>query len=163
MKCMAREIHEREDLLRDATALTRRVQLRIEDAPVSQDVFAGFRTGQALSLYFGSDPAYHFDSSARLRRAYVDDRLIKAEKGRLVSLTRQTDSSQLLRHDFSEQEQTRFGETLQHRLVELAEALRNNRYRIVGEVSEDGTVVAQLGQWLEGFRQMRFADSPNVK
>ncbi len=160
---MAREIHERENLLRDATALTRRVQLHIEGETTSQEVFAGFRARESLSLYFGSDPVYHFDSSARLRRAHVDDRLIKAEKGRLVALARQIDSSQLLRHDFSEQEQTRFGEALQHRLAELAEALRSNRYRIVGEVSTDGTVVAQLGQWLEGFRQMRCADSPNVK
>ncbi len=160
---MAREIHEREDLLRDATALTRRIQLRIESEAASQEVFAGFRAEQALSLYFGSDPVYHFDSAARLRRAYVDDRIIKAEKGQLAALTRQTDSSQLLRHDFSEQEHIRFGEILQCRLTDLADALRNNRYHIVGEVSEDGTVVVQLRQWLEGFRQMLCADSPHVK
>ena len=52
---MAREIHEREDLLRDARALVPRALLRVKLAGAESEVFIGLR-GKSLSLYFGDDP-----------------------------------------------------------------------------------------------------------
>ena len=84
---MAREHHAREDLLHDAHALVPRILVRIADGQASVDVLAGFR-GESLSLYFGDDPAYHFNAAGELRRAFVAERLVKAERGRLVTLQR---------------------------------------------------------------------------
>ena len=81
---MAREVHEREDLLRDAKALMPRVQLEFMTEQGKETIFAGFRGAVALSLYFDSDPVYHFNSSNQLRRAYVEDRIIKADRKSVV-------------------------------------------------------------------------------
>src|SRR5688572_1167889 len=85
---MARETHDREDLLRDAVALVPRVLLHTTIDGTPCEVFAGFR-GELLSLYFGGDPVYHFNAAGELRRGYVDDQLIKAERRRLIFMKRQ--------------------------------------------------------------------------
>ena len=48
---MARETHDREDLLRDAHALLPRIELRLQLEDKQSTVVAGFR-GESLSLYF---------------------------------------------------------------------------------------------------------------
>ena len=85
---MARESHDREDLLRDATAYVSRMQLAVDLGNGTVEVFAGFHSTGAFSLYFNQDPVYHFNRSGELRRAFVDDELIKAEAGSLVGMRR---------------------------------------------------------------------------
>ncbi|NOY29940.1 MAG: hypothetical protein GXP28_07105 [Planctomycetes bacterium] len=161
---MAREIYPREDLLRDARALLPRVHLEVVTARQKEMVFAGFRAQGGLSLYFDSDPVYHFNSSNQLRRAYVEDRLIKAEAGRLVALRRQQsqNSSELLRHEMSDSEALQFCQSLGVRLKELQEALQAKRYTVVGQIPEAGDAVGQVQSWLEGLREVTIADSPRV-
>ena len=69
---MARNEEDREDLMAEATALAERVELTVPQE--SDFVTAGFRRTGHLSLYFGQDPAYHFDEEGRLRRAAVGRR-----------------------------------------------------------------------------------------
>ncbi len=161
---MAREVHERENLLRDATALTTRVQLEIESVESPLSVFAGFRPPGALSLYFGNEPVYHFNSQSQLRRAYVEGRLIKVEAGRLIAMKRlQTESlSELLRHDLTDSEQDAFCQEVQRRLFDLNQTLRDNRFRMVGQVPEEGNAVELLENWLENYRTVTVADAPGV-
>jgi len=161
---MTREVHEREDLLRDAKALMPRVQLDFMTAQGKETVFAGFRGPSALSLYFDSDPVYHFNSSNQLRRAYVEDRIIKAEAGRLVAMTRMQSqtSSELLRHEMSAAEEQQFCESLATRLAKLKEAMQAKQYTVAGQVPEDGDAVSQLLSWLDELKEVTIADSPQV-
>lgn len=161
---MAREVYPREDLLRDAKALLPRVQFEVTLARQKETLFAGFRVQGALSLYFGTEPVYHFNSSNQLRRAHVEDRLIKAEAGRLVALRRQQSqiSSELLRQEMSDSEESEFCQSLGARLQELKEALQAKRYTAVGQVPETGDAVGQLQRWLEEFHEVTIADSPRV-
>ncbi|MCA9230954.1 MAG: hypothetical protein KDA57_09900 [Planctomycetales bacterium] len=161
---MAREIHEREDLLRDAKALTTRVQLEVDSVSKAVNVFAGFRSSGALSLYFDSEPAYHFNTQNQLRRAYVEDRLIKAEVGQLIALRRRQreDLSELLRYELSEAEQDQFCHALATRLDELRCVLQAGRYRIVGQVPADEDVAGRLLDWLIRVGEVIVANSANV-
>ena len=64
---MAREEADREDLMREATALVQRAEFSAGGKPV----FVGFRTNGAASVFFDSDPVYQFNSNGELRRAFV--------------------------------------------------------------------------------------------
>ena len=133
--------------LRDATALVPRVMLRAADG---SDVFAGFR-GEALSLYFGEDPVYHFTVAGELRRAYVGGRLIKAEGGRLVAMTRRESTAQtvLERCELNADEQRAMLLDIGLRLGGLREALVGSELKIVGTVPADGDAVGRLTAWLD--------------
>lgn len=158
---MARQVHEREDLLRDATALAPRVQLRLN----SGEVFAGFRSGDALSLYFDTSPVYHFNSRGELRRAFVEDRLLKAERGRLVALQPQrgVDSTELLRHELTPAEAEHFLRTLAEHLGRLRRTLDGGQYAVEGQVPTDGDALPRLVRWLSEFEALRIAASPRVR
>jgi hypothetical protein len=160
---MAREIREREDLLRDATALVPRALLRVNLAGADVDVFIGFR-GDSLSLYFGDDPVLHFNARGELRRAFIADRLIKAERGRLVAMDRRrsAENVQLLRDEFdpSRQEQLLINAT--RMLDELRAAIANGQWNLVGQVPDDGDAVARSRTWLDDHREIAVAISPRV-
>ncbi|MCA9269139.1 MAG: hypothetical protein KDA41_11745, partial [Planctomycetales bacterium] len=83
---MAKQQHDREDLLREATALVVRAELQLNSD--AHPVVAGFRQGGEASFYFGFDPVFQFNSERQLRRAFYDGRLIKAEQGALIALAR---------------------------------------------------------------------------
>jgi hypothetical protein len=160
---MARETHEREDLLRDAIALVPRLMLRVQLGGRSVDVFAGFR-GESLSLYFGDDPVYHFNDRGELRRAYVDGRLIKAEQGRLVSLERKRGDKEtvLERQVGGDQSDRDLLVRLFQTLQELAAEMTAGRVVAVGQVPEDGDAAGRLGEWLLQHTKPTIAASPHV-
>src|SRR6476469_7343231 len=93
---MSRQESDREDLLREATALVERIELRLPDQPES--VVAGFRRDGSASFFFGQSPVYQFNSGRELRRAYRDGLLYKTDNGRLVEMRRErTDTAIELR------------------------------------------------------------------
>lgn len=161
---MAREIHEREDLLRDATALSPRIQLRLQRDGVPIEVFAGFRKEGAVSIYFGDDPVYHFNAQRELRRAFVDDRLFKAEKGRLVAWTpdRNAERTEMHRHDLTAEEEQQFLRAMQSSLIWLRKELASQSADIVGQVPEDGDALLCLRDWLGELGETKIAKSPRV-
>ena len=161
---MAREIHEREDLLRDAKAFQPRIQLRLTWDDNVHEVFAGFRTANAVSLYFDTEPVYHFNSAGELRRAFVRGRLIKAERGKLAAWQPQRSQqiTEMLRHDFSQSEERQFCQSLQEHVGKLREALRSEKFEIVGQEPADEDALPRLIEWLEEFREVRIATSPRV-
>jgi hypothetical protein len=160
---MARVTHEREDLLRDARALSPRVQLRLRQGGVEAVVFGGFR-GDALSLYFGDDPAYHFNSQGELRRAFAGDRLIKAEVGRLIAMRRVRTTTEVELHaePFSEVDQQQFLDDLGRRLAELKAGLASASVVVEGQVPPDGDAVEHLAIWLARYAAPMPAASPHV-
>lgn len=163
---MARDAHDREDLLRDATSYVSRVQLVVEFRSGPSEVFVGFHSSGAVSFYFDQDPVYHFNPSAELRRAFVEDLLVKSETGRLVEMRRQRtdDEVAMVRHKLSDSEQMEFCSRAERKLQELSDALANKRFDVSGSVLADPSedIIARIANYLVRSDSIRIASSPRV-
>ena len=161
---MARDERDREDVLAEATAMVERVELCVEG--FDDNIVIGFRANGAGSIYFGAEPVYQFDSTNRLRRAYDNARLLKAERERLVSLDRHRTQGQvqLIRHDLDDAQTSRFLTAIDRRLSALRESLEADRYRVVGKVPDHADVVGRVREWLAQLRgELSIAKSPRVR
>lgn len=158
---MAREEQDREDLLREATALVERAELSLP--ALGETVVVGFRRNGCASVYFGADPAWHFNTQGQLRRAYVAGILFRAEQGRLVSLERHRTSSEvhLLRQELNKDQQRGLLEQLMRSIDLLRQQMQAGEYRLVGQVPANANVLARIERWLQAFPQdMRVAVAP---
>lgn len=161
---MAREEADREDLLREATALVERVELALPGEPAP--VVAGFRRDGALSLYFGPDPVYQFNAAGQLRRAFVAGLLYKCEGGRLIALRRQRQPAGvfLVRRALAASETESFLASLAARLEALRARLAGGAFVLIGEVPFGANVVDRCSTWLAAQpRCARLADSPRAR
>jgi hypothetical protein len=116
-------------------------------------------------LYFGEDPAWHFNAAGELRRAYCDGRLYKAEGGCLASLERRREGGQvvLARHDLGHGEtQALLGEL--GRLVGgLRQALATNCAVRLRQVPAEPDIAARLQAALAALPDpVRVARSPRL-
>jgi len=160
---MARLESDREDLLREATALVERAELRLPG--YEEPVVCGFRRDGALSLFFGVDPVYQFNAARQLRRAFIAGRLLKAEQGRLVALTRKRSVTQvsLVRDELSADESATLLIAMQGHLNRLREALNGGSFLVQGEVPSGGNVAGRVLSWLETSPDaIEIAARPNV-
>jgi hypothetical protein len=162
---MARQESDREDLLREASALVERIELLPKGSASADRVVAGFREERALSLFFGADPVYQFNTAGQLRRAYVGGLLFKAAGGRLASLRRERrpNEVQLVRHDLSEDEQAVFVAEMHYRLRELVSQLSGDRFVVVGQVPPEADVLGRVRAWLATHEWIPIAESPHVR
>jgi hypothetical protein len=161
---VARDAHDREDLLRDARGLSPRVELAVGRGSEAFTLFAGFR-GESLSLYFGQDRVYHFSDRGELRRAYLDDVLIKAERGRLVAMSRERSASEvsLVSRELSAEEAAALLDELKGRLRALSEKLAAEAYELVGEEPRGSEAIGRLLGWLRARDDgIRIATSPRI-
>jgi hypothetical protein len=188
---MAREESDREDLLREATALVERIELSPlpsdahsrgtaplpvpvrdrERASVSagsaskaETIVIGFRADGAASIFFGSDPVYQFNAAGELRRAYCDGMLFKAVRRRLVSLerVRKQNEVQLLRRDLTEAEQDAFVAKIQRLLHAVADALAREQFEVIGQVPAEADVLGRVREWLAAHNKPSIAVTPRV-
>jgi hypothetical protein len=161
---MAREESDREDLLRDATALVERIELLPRSGSAAEAVVIGFRAGGALSMFFGEDTAYHFNAASEFRRAYCEGKLLKAVAGRLVSLQRvRTECEvQLVRHRLSDAEQCECLVAMNDRLSRLAQMIAADHFAIGRQVPPDADVLGRIVLSLEQHRKPKIAQRPNV-
>jgi hypothetical protein len=166
---MAREESEREDLLREATALVERIELQITNAAGGEDavsvpIVIGFRSNGAISIFFGSDPVYQFNAAGELRRAYCDGALFKATHGKLISLhrVRRTNEVKLLSRELTNGEETAFMFRMQDRLRALAISLDCGSFRIIGQMPSDADVLHRVKQWLAAHDGMPIAHTPRA-
>ena len=83
---MAREESDREDMLREAVALTRRAEVQFREN--EEPVFLGFKRDGGLSIYLTVDRVYQFNASGELRRAYRDGFLYRTQGDTLAELQR---------------------------------------------------------------------------
>ena len=162
---MARQESDREDLLGEATALVKRIELAPAGNLHAEHVVVGFRPDGAASIYFGTDPAYHFNSLGQLRRAYADDRLLKAERGRLVAMRRVRHGGevQLQRHELTDGEQIQFLNVMSARLRDLVKQCDDEALAIVGQVPNDVDVLGRVRNWLANCRDVQIANSPHAR
>lgn len=134
---MARTESDREDLIREATALTERAEFRRGGGgPL---ITAGFRRDGSLAIYFDQDPVYQFDTGGRLRRAFVDGFLYRSQHSGLARLQRERtpDATHLLRHDLTPEECGDFRRALRARLRQLATDLQTGSVSTVRAVVDD--------------------------
>ncbi len=160
---MARNEADREDLLAEAAALVERVELNSRE--LDDHVVAGFRTNGAVSLYFGQDRAYQFNTRHELRRAFVNGVLYKAERGRLVSLRRQRTENEvsLLRNELGTTAASAFIAQMEHHLRALRQTIECGRYHEIGRVPAEANVVGRLADWLANVEaRITVASSPRV-
>ncbi len=145
---MARNEQDREDLLREATALVERIEFELPGS--DETIVVGFRRDGSASFFLGVDPVFQFNSGHQLRRAYVDGKLLKAERGGLVALERRRTASQveLLRTELDEAACAVVLENAQSRLRAIAGHLRDGTCRAVGQVPESADVTGRLQRWL---------------
>jgi hypothetical protein len=169
---MARIERDREDLLAEATALVERVELELVGAGhasnvpnQAEHVVIGFRANGCGSVYFGQGEAYQFNTAGELRRAYRDGDLYKAERGRLVRLTRRrtAEELQLVRHELDGEQTADFLRRMVDLLGWLARALDENGYRVVGQVPQGVDLVAKAAAWLGTLRPGGVAHAPHVR
>ena len=146
---MARQESDREDLLREATALVERVELRLPDE--QESVVAGFRRDGAASFFFGQSPVYQFNSHCELRRAFVDGLLYKTDNGRLVEMRRERTATavELRSRQLLPKETAKFLLKAQDCLRRLRDALLDGTAEVVGQVPGDQDVAGRVASWLE--------------
>jgi len=162
---MARDEHDREDLLREATALVERAELALPGE--AEHLVAGFRRDGGLSLFFGPDPVYQFNPARQLRRAFVAGTMFKAERGRLVALERRREPDRvvLLRRELSDEVTAEFMAAMAERLERLRDALDVAGCNVVGQVpaDADADVPGRVVAWLKQLRAPpAIADAPHA-
>jgi hypothetical protein len=160
---MSRQEHEREDLLREATALVERIELSIPGH--SEPIFIGFRKEGAASFFFGQHRVYHFNTAGHLRRAYLAGTLYKADEGRLIALERQRlpTETALIRRDLSTEQASALLADLQSLLTQLESALAATAHAITGQFPANTNLIPRIQSWLTAHRaNIHFAAKPNV-
>ncbi|VAX42535.1 hypothetical protein MNBD_PLANCTO02-856 [hydrothermal vent metagenome] len=146
---MARNESDREDLMKEATALIRRIEFCVADNP--QQIVAGFRKTGGLSLYFEADPVYHVDEMMRLRRAYVDGYLYRTQGTTLAQLNRQRTktTTTLHRYDLGEEECQAFCKQVATNIQNLFNSLQKNDVQIHQQIPEDVPLLDELKEALQ--------------
>lgn len=141
---MARYEADREDLLAEATALSRRMEFVAGD---EKPVVAGLKSDGRWSIYFDADPAFHFDGQGRLRRAFADGKLYRTQGSTLAELVRRRSDSatHLLRRDLAPAELAAFLNSMRERLQHLAGEIDAGNVHILRNVPpDDGTLLLDL-------------------
>lgn len=146
---MARHEADREDLMREATALERRCELQVPG--MSETVIAGLRADSRLSIYFGADPAYHFDEALRFRRAYAGGFLYRTQGTTVAQLSRNRTetATELIRYDLDESELARFRTEMCQHLGTLSQELRSATATLLKSVPERDDLRPELLAWIE--------------
>ncbi len=150
-------------MIGQATALVWRVELALPDFPESWVV--GFRVHGAASLFVGQDPVYHFNASGQLRRAFEQGRLIKAEAGQLISMTRlrTAEAVQMRRETWDPDDCRACLHRVEHYLDNLGRALRGSAIGVVAQVPQDADLLGRVADWLQSLtRPLTIASTPHV-
>jgi hypothetical protein len=151
-----------EDPMRDAVALTERVEIRGNDVPDA--ILAGFHRDGRLSLYFGEDPYYQFDARGGLRRAMVEGRLFRTQGTGLAALTRapSAEAALLVRHDLDPNELGEFLRVMRTWVGALREGLTTGALEVVRQIPADAPIVERLIESLEVIMSAESALAPAI-
>jgi hypothetical protein len=157
-----RHEQDREDLMREATALVERVELAV--AGMEGHVTVGFRQDGSASFYFGPDEVYHFNSRQQIRRAYLHGHLLKAVGGVLAQLRRERTPKDvfLLRRDLTLEDTEQIQIRLRQMLSNLFAAQRAQQVSIVAQVPPDGAVLERAAKLEDELLKAEIAERPNV-
>jgi hypothetical protein len=160
---MARFEQDREDLLREATALVQRVEVRIPNH--TDSIVVGFRRNGSGSVFIGGDPVFQFNQQNEFRRGFWRGKLIKAEDCQLIELNRVRTSAevQLRRRELDEEEAAAYLELFRDYARRILAAIEQDELTVVGQVPDDVNLVALVSRWLTSVSEsVRVANEPNV-
>ena len=147
---MAHTEFDREDLMAEAIAMTRRVELTF---PGQQTlIVTGFRANGWLSIYLGPERMYQFDERGRLRRAFINGLLFRTQGTTLAQLHRQRTETEtvLLRRDLSHSELAEFRLVMLDHVTAFHERLTKQEVVIVRQVpAEDDPLLNDLAVGLD--------------
>lgn len=161
---MARIESDREDLFAEAVSLVRR--LEAQTAPARPNIVVGFRPDQTLVVYLSPDRMYQFDTAGRLRRAYVEGRLYRAQGQTLACLTRVRNDQEtvLSRRDLEEQECAAFRADVQEAIKHFRALLHSDRWHVTRRYpADDVQLEADLDARLAQFLTAREWIAPPIK
>jgi hypothetical protein len=169
---MARHEQDREDLLAEATALVERMELQLRYPPKAdasgapEPIVLGVRRNGCLSIYFSADFAVHFNTRQEVRRLYADGALVKAERGKLISMQRQRSEQavELLSREFSAAEQSRLLGDVSQRIAGISAALDRREAAVRRQVPPDLPGLARAKEWLAALpADLIVAASPHAR
>ncbi len=163
MANMPRQESEREDFLREATALVQRIELRVPHE--LEPVVVGFRRNGCASFFFGGDPVVQFNTAGEVRRLYFAGKLLKAEDRRLIALHRERTATEtvLVRQELSSARQQEILAAIESQIAALHQALTANHFELVGEVPPHGSVLPMVLSWLSSHpAPWAIAPAPNA-
>lgn len=160
---MAQHEEDREDLMREAVALSDRVELSVDG--FESLITIGFRSNSAMSIFIGQDPVYQFDPEGRLRRAFVDGLLYRSQHTTLAMLKRERTETQtlLLRTDLADDALLKFRETMRRSLELLEQKLRSAAFRVVRSVPESVSHIARIQTALASVLRAESWLSPTIR
>jgi hypothetical protein len=140
---------DREDLLREAVALVRRMELLV--MPGNRVIVVGFRSTGWMSVYFNADLMYQFDDLGRLRRAYIDGLLYRSGGRVLAELHRQRSESEttLVRRDLDSGPLVEFRDRTHERVRWLRDVLRQGGVTISRQIpADDSSLIHDVIEFL---------------
>lgn len=157
------ERQDREDLLREATGLVERVELKVDGW--NDPIVVGFRRNGAITFFFGFDTVDQFNAERQWRRGFDHGLLLKADGGKIAQMRREPTeaASYLVRRDYSLAECEQYLDRARNRLLRLQSELRLGNYQIIGQVPPDADIIGRIQEWLERLpNPLVIAKSPRV-
>ncbi len=155
-------LEKAEDLFTDATALVERAKLEL---PLGNDpAIFGFRDNGALSIFFNTEVAYHFNQKYQLRRVFLHGERYKAKQGQLVCVRRMPGIRKVrLESTPVEPPQVKYIlSVLDKQLCCWEASLKEGNYRIIGQVSPDENIVERLQNSIPEMMRHQIACSPHA-
>ena len=152
---MALQESPREDLMKEAVSLVRRIEFLCPGHQASAVV--GFNQLGWLFVYLGSERMYRFDEHGRLRRAFISGQMFRTEGQALAVLDRQrhptssgpgTQQTILHRRDLSPEELDEFRRQTRSDLATGLEGLRTGEITRTHPVSDD-SIILDIAQGLQ--------------
>lgn len=133
---MARHESDREDLIREAVALTTRAEILFDG--YEEPVTIGFRSNNAMSIFVGQDPVYQFDPGGALRRAYVGGFLFRSQHETLARMHRVRAETEtiLSRTDLTADEMSEFQRAMRSCVQRLLSSVKEERFQVLRSVPE---------------------------
>jgi len=143
---LAKQEVDREDILREATALVNRVELEVSGRADGESIVFGFRECGSLTIYFGAEPVYQFNANQALRRAFHQGCLLKAVDCLLVSMRRERQDGklQLLSTPWDEEKTREFIGQVRRDMFQLVEAIEVGEAQVIGFVVADQQMTAKI-------------------
>ncbi|WP_417734559.1 hypothetical protein [Rosistilla oblonga] len=144
---MARDTHDREDLLAEATGLPVRGVIQMPDG---NEVVVGFRDDGSPSWFFAADPVFQFDPNFQLRRIFCDGTRYAVAGGQILRLEQTASGGrlQLTKHPLNSEQTQQMLQRWEDRIRPLQAAMQNKTHRWQGTSVPIAEIEPRVLQWL---------------
>lgn len=162
---MARYEADREDIMREAIALRRRIAIKVPG--VEDPIVCGVRSTGRWSFYLDPNRVYQFDEKLRLRRAYLACFLYRTQGTTLARMDRERTDTEttLVRNDLDAEELASVLAEMRTCLANLLDQLQSETYRVIESIPSGSNVLGELRQALEQLlsKPMELAPAINTR